>query len=176
MKRSEELKKRLEELEKLKEKTYYEMVASKADTSDKRWEKLWNEYCEKYGRVFEEDIRMLERAIHRELNREIEVGDGVTMCLYSDAYACTVIAKTAKTITIQRDKATRDPNFKPEFIPGGFAAHCINQEDQRWTYERNQDGEITRCYWSEKLGMYTTGGDRSIKIRLGRHEFYDYNF
>lgn len=88
----------------------------------------------------------------------------------------TVIAKTAKTITIQRDTATLDPNFKPEWIAGGFAGHCTNQDEQTYTYERNPEGEKVRCYWSERLGCYTTGGDQSIRIRRGRHEFYDYNF
>ncbi len=83
---------------------------------------------------------------------------------------------TAKTCKEQRDKATLDPNFKPEFIPGGFAAHCTNQDEQSYTYERDPNGEITKCYWSEKKGRFTTGGDQSIKIGPGRHEFYDYNF
>lgn len=176
MKQSEKLKQQLNELKELENKKLDELKEKRKLLSYKEWDKAWDDYYKRFGKKFAEEIRGLEREINTESNREIEVGDGVTMCLYSDAYACTVIAKTAKTITIQRDNAKLDPNFKPEFIPGGFAAHCTNQEDQRWTYERNPDGQITRCYWSEILGMYTTGGDRSIKIRLGRHEFYDYNF
>lgn len=176
MKRSEELRKQLEELKALKEQSYNEAVTKRADPTMQGWEEAWNEWYGKCGRQMSEDIRETERLILVEINRELDVGDGVTMCLYSDQHACTVIAKTAKTITIQRDKATLDTNFKPEFIVGGFAAHCTNQEDQKWTYERDLNGEITRCYWSEKLGRYTTGGDQSIRISPGRHEFYDYNF
>lgn len=176
VKRSEELRHQLEELKALKEEKFNEMVANRTDPTQEGWDAAWNEYYDKYGRQFGEDIRSLERAIHTEMNREVEVGDGVTMYLYSDAYACTVIAKTAKTITVQRDKATLDPNFKPEFVPGGFAAHCTNQDEQSYTYERDPNGEITKCYCSEKKGRFTTGGDQSIKIGLGRHEFYDYNF
>ena len=74
-------------------------AVNRTDPTQEGWEAAWNEYYDKYGRQFGEDIRSLERAIHTEMNREVEVGDGVTMYLYSDAYACTVIAKTAKTIT-----------------------------------------------------------------------------
>lgn len=172
MKRSEELRAELAALEAADEKARREMV----DPRSPDYEALWNEYWKKYGREATEKKSNLESQIRTEENREIAVGDGVTLCLYTDAHAYTVIKKTAKTILIQRDKAIMDPSFKPEFVPGGFGAHCVNQEEQRYTYERDQSGETVRCYWSEKLGRYTTGGDQSIKIRPGRHEFYDYNF
>ena len=165
MKHSEELRKQLEELKALKEKSYNEAVAKRLDPTMEGWEAAWNEWYGKCGRQMSEDIRETERLILVAINRELDVGDGVTMCLYSDKHACTVIAKTAL-----------DPNFKPEFIVGGFAAHCTNQNEQKWTYERDPNGEITKCYWSEKLGRYTTGGDQSVRISPGRHEFYDYNF
>jgi hypothetical protein len=44
-----------------------------------------------------------------------KIGDGVTLCGYSDRSAYTVIAVTAKTITIQRDKATLLPEKKMHF-------------------------------------------------------------
>lgn len=101
------------------------------------------------------------------------VGDGVTSLGYSDRYAYTIVKKTAKTITIQRDIATIDPNFKPNIIPGGFAGHCENQNDQTYTYEPNPDGEILKAYWSERDGVFKADGK---KLRKGRREFYDYNF
>ena len=176
MKRSEELRQQLENLKALKEQKYYEMVTSRVDAAMEGWDAAWNEYYGTCGRQLSEDIRETERLILVEINRELDVGDGATLCLYSDRHACTVIKKTAKTITVQRDKATLDPTFKPEWIVGGFAAHCTNQNEQKWNYERDPNGEITKCYWSEKLGRYTTGGDQSIKVSPGRHEFYDYNF
>ena len=120
--------------------------------------------------------RELEWKMHVERNRELDVGDGCTYYLWSDSYACTVIKKTKKTITIQRDKATLSPDFKPEWIPGGFAAHCTNADEQEYTYERNPNGAIYVCHWSEKEGRYRSGSDGSIKIGVGRHEYYDYNF
>lgn len=133
----------------------------------------------KYQRILDDlwyKQRMLELRMHIERNRELDVGDGCTYHLWSDSYACTVIKKTKKTITIQRDKATLSPDFKPEWIAGGFAAHCTNAEDQSYTYERNPNGEIYVCHWSEKEGRYRSGSDGSIKIGVGRHEYYDYNF
>lgn len=105
-----------------------------------------------------------------------KVGDGVTVCLWSDRHAATIIKRTATTITLQYDKATIDPDFKPEFIVGGFAAHCTNQEEQSYTYERNPEGAIETYRWSKKNARYQGGGDGSIKVIKGRHEFYDYNF
>ena len=65
-------------------------------------------------------------------------------------------------------------NFKPEFVPGGFAAHCTNQEDQTYTYERDPNGETKTFRWSNKFGSYGKPGD--LRLAKGRHEFYDYNF
>lgn len=176
MKRSEEIRNELAALEAQEEATVKAMVFENPERTAENHDQLWRAYWTSFGREASRKQEDLVRELRKELNREIAVGDGVTMYFYSDAHACTVIAKTAKTITIQRDKATLDPNFKPEWIPGGFAAHCTNQEAQSYTYERNPDAPKTRCYWSEKMGCYTTGGDQSIRIGRGRHEFYDYNF
>lgn len=176
MKKSEVVKKQIEAVkakyEELIQREVYNNAQRTAENHDALWQKFWRGF----GADLYDKEKTLENEYYKELNREIEVGDGVTMYLWSDAHACTVIAKTAKTITIQRDKAIRDPNFKPEWIPGGFSAVCTNSEEQEWTYERNPDGEIIRCRWSEKYGRYQTGSDGSIRIGRGRHEYYDYNF
>lgn len=176
MKKSEVIKQQLEatkaEYERLVKQEVFENPQRTAENHDALWHKFFNTY----GLPLYDKEKALEFEYHKELNREIEVGDGVTMHLYSDSQACTVIARTAKTITIQRDKAIRDPNFKPEWIPGGFSAICTNSEDQEWTYEPNPNGEVIKCRWSEKFGGWQTGSDGSIKISRGRHEYYDYNF
>ena len=176
MKRSDELRQRLVDLKALKDRKYHEIVTSRIDPTMEGWDAAWKEYYERCGRTLENSIREMERLILVELNREHDVGDGATLCLYTDREACTVIAKTKTTITLQRDKATLDKGFKPDWVVGGFSAHCTNQDEQKWTYERDPNGEITKCYWSERLGRYTTGGDQSVRVMPGRHEFYDYNF
>lgn len=141
---------------------------------------LENEYKERYlngdDRTVDWDmirkIEDLKWQMRVEENREIEVGDGATYCLWSDRHACTVIAKTKTTITLQRDKATLDPKFKPE----RDGMYCTNNDEQSYTYERDPNGEIYKCRWSEKNGRYQSGSDGSIKVLRGRREFYDYNF
>lgn len=115
-----------------------------------------------------------EIEIKRLKNQSVQVGDGITIDLWSDSHAYTIIKRTPKTITIQRDEATLSKDFKPEWIPGGFAGHCVNQNEQRWTYERNPNGEVRVLHWSDKLNGWKT--EFGYKARLGRHEFYDYNF
>ncbi|MGN0768147.1 MAG: hypothetical protein ACI4M8_02215 [Christensenellales bacterium] len=114
-----------------------------------------------------------ERPIRAEFYQGLEVGDGVTYHLYSDSHACTIIKRTAKTITIQQDTAILSPDFKPEWVVGGFAGHCTNQDEQTYTYERNPKGQILTARWSDKYGAFMYLGK---KITAGRKEFYDYNF
>lgn len=111
--------------------------------------------------------------LRRDYYAGVEVGDGVTVCYYSDKEAFTVIKRTAKTLTIQRDTAILNPDFVPEWIAGGFAGHCINQSEQTYTYERNPNGATYTARWSEKRGSWVVNGNNVI---IGRHEFYDYNF
>lgn len=105
-----------------------------------------------------------------------EVGDGATERLHTDAHAYTVIAvkNGGRMIVLQRDTATLDPTFKPEIIPGGFAGHCTNQADQRWTYQPDPDGAIITARLT-KYGWKTPGSDRG-NITPGRNERYDWNF
>lgn len=136
------------------------------------------EYTERRKAIFDNWKSIRQRDIDldnltRQAHEELKVGDGVTLRLYSDAEAYTVVKRTACSITVQRDKAMLDPNFKPVWDVGGFAGHCTNQEEQKYSYERNENGEKITLRFSRKYGrfMYL---EKSIQI--GRHEFYDYNF
>ena len=110
----------------------------------------------------------------RDLLENGKIGDGVTACYYTDRHAYTIIGRTAKTLRIQRDKATLSKDFKPEFIIGGFAAHCTNNNSQRYDYAKDPDGVIKTAYWSEVNGCFRIDG--STPLSIGRHEFYDYNY
>jgi hypothetical protein len=163
MKYSEILKNKLNELQAEHERIVKEIRA------DSNQREKYKDHIENYWDL----ERDLKHDICVEKRRELDVGDGCTFHLWSDSHACTVIKRTPKTITIQRDKAVLDPNFKPEWIPGGFAAHCTNQDEQRYTYERDPKGEIITARWSEKRGGFIY---LDKIITTGRHEFYDYNF
>ena len=104
----------------------------------------------------------------------IQVGDGVTVNLWSDRYAATVIKVTKSSVTARRDKATLNPDFKPEWIPGGFAGHCTNQDEQTYSYEPDENGMEYTFRWSRKYQRYGQPGN--LTLSKGRHEFYDYNF
>ncbi len=103
-----------------------------------------------------------------------KAGDGATINLFSDRHAGTIVKVTKSTITIRQDKAILNPEFKPEFIPGGFSAHCTNQDCQTYFYEPNINGNETTIHWSSKYNRYGTPGN--VTASKGRHEFYDYNF
>lgn len=176
-KKSEAIKAEIDAINAEYDETIQRMVYKSPDRKTAEdHDRLWAEFWRQYGSEWTDRIKRLERDFNRELNRELKVGDGVTMHLWSDAHACTIIARTDKTLTIQRDKAILDPSFKPEWVPGGFSAICTNSEKQKWSYERDPDGEIIRCRWSEKNGCWQSGSDGSIRISRGRHEHYDHNF
>lgn len=133
---------------------------------------------EKHFEVIKKIVRLEDelkyaKAYENQLN--LKVGDGVTCRMWSDAEAFTVIKRTAKTITIQRDEAILDKDFKPEIVPGGFLGHCVNQYDQKYTYKRNPNGKTYTCRWSDKLGGFKNPLGYGC-VSIGRHEFYDYNF
>lgn len=126
-----------------------------------------------YKRGADPDYTDIVESWYRMFKERCKVGDGATIHYWSDAEAYTIIKKTPKTLVLRRCKATLSPDFKPEFILGGFSAHCTNQEEQTYIYEDNPDGEIIRVYWSEKEGRYKNG---DLWVSPGRHKFYDYNF
>jgi len=102
------------------------------------------------------------------------VGQGATICHYSDSTACTIvwISATRKTIAIQADHAELD-NWKPEMIPGGFSAHCVNNHSQRYRYRPNPEARIRKARL-RKDGTYRLVTRE--KVIEGRHHFHDYNF
>lgn len=117
----------------------------------------------------------------------LSVGDGLTVSLWTDAHAYTIIKKTATTMTLRRDKATLDPSFKPEIIPGGFSGHCANQQDQTYSYESDPQGEVIKVslrVWSDTEGnerrLWKKAGvgirEQGGNVSVGRREFHDYNF
>lgn len=97
---------------------------------------------------------------------EPKVGDGATELMYSDRRACTIIKVHGKTLTVQRDKATRADD------------HGMS-DSQDYTYERDPNG-VTATYTLRKNGRWIRAGEsmRSGQV-LGvgyRSEHYDYSF
>lgn len=105
-----------------------------------------------------------------------DVGDGITVCGWSDRQAYTVEALIGSTAFVaRRDKATRTNQADDVVIPGGFAAHVQHPKGQQWSYEADPDGatiKVTR----RKDGYWKPVGSDTRPVHHGRYEHYDYNF
>lgn len=94
---------------------------------------------------------------------------------YSDISPYEVIRVVSdKTLVVRRMDAELDPNWKPEFTPGGFVAHCTNQEKQTYTYKSCEDADTIRIRKRKDGNWYSFYG-RHILSNEPR-KFYDYNF
>ncbi|MCB1423202.1 MAG: hypothetical protein KDJ69_12205 [Nitratireductor sp.] len=104
--------------------------------------------------------------------KNLPEGEYMTEHGYSQSYPWKVIARTPATATLARVHVERDPEWQPEFHPGGFAAHCSNQSDQTWLFGRLDEADTitvrkTKYGWRRKGVGFTE--------QMARH-FYDYNF
>ena len=112
-----------------------------------------------------------------------QVGDGMTLHLWSDAQAHTVraVSKSGKTIWLSRDIVKRINQDSDTFTPGGFVGHTENPDGQKYEYKTDEDStQWVKATWRDKLGRYMLAGnpsrERAFALSPGRHEWYDYNF
>jgi uncharacterized membrane protein len=95
---------------------------------------------------------------------------------YSDIEPFEVVKVISdKTIEIRRMEAERDLTWKPEIIPGGFAGHCVNQNEQRWNITSNEKNQTIRIRLSKNKGWKDKHG-RQFKLSDKPRKYYDYNF
>ena len=105
----------------------------------------------------------------------IQVGDGVTINMWSDRHAGTVVfvSKSGREVHVQQDNAKRtDKN--------GMS------ESQSYEYERNPNGRVTKYtlrtskdWKGETHYHYVTKGcslKDGDKLTKGRREYFDYSF
>ena len=134
----------------------------------------YKEEMEKIRDIDDWDERQAAKdALLKEYRFGMEVGDKGSVRLYTDSNPCTVIKRTKTTVTVRYDKATRNPDWKPEWIPGGFSAICLNSEDQEWIIEDDENGSTETFYWSDREICFTHHGCR---LTPGWYKHYDYNF
>ncbi len=106
-------------------------------------------------------------------------GEYLTQTLFSDTTPWKVIGRTATTLTLQEVLVDRDPEWKPEFVAGGFAGHCTNQSEQTWLYAGLGPSTTkarlvkSRFCGSDKLWRSAQCGEF---IANGACRHYDYNF
>lgn len=116
------------------------------------------------------------RAEHDRLAEELQKNPPyLNMHGWSDVKPFEVlsITKSGYTATLRAMKAERDPSWTPDVVPGGFAGHCINNNEQRWIITPDPKGFILKV-------RRTKAGWRNGHTRfVAAHEpckFYDYNF
>ena len=121
----------------------------------------WQEYV-KIMMPLNDEIDYYERLLLRIKRYNVQVGDGVTICYYTDREAGTIIKRTKNTITYQQDKAIR--------IDDNGMSDC-----QEYRYERDPNGKIEVYHWSSKYGCFRNSKSHLYVIN-GRHEYFDYSF
>ena len=107
-----------------------------------------------------------------------EIGDHCGIYYYSDVHPATVVKRTTKYVWVQKDDYKLQEDWKPEIVAGGFAGHCVNNNDQRYDFTRNTNGAILK-FSLRKNGWWGQCGDTSTRpttLRHGWRAFYDYNF
>jgi hypothetical protein len=102
-----------------------------------------------------------------------EIGMYCNRFFYSDIkpYEIVGVNKTGKTLTLRAMDTKIDKSWKPEFIEGGFSGHCVNNNEQKWTFTSNPKNATFQVRLSKKgygKGDFYVGPEP-------RHK-YDYNF
>jgi hypothetical protein len=94
---------------------------------------------------------------------------------YSDVNPYKVVRVVSdKTIEVRAMNAEPDPLWKPNFVPGGFSAHCTNQSEQRWIITSDNNAKTIRIRLG-KQGWKSADG-RKFRLSDQPKRFYDYNF
>lgn len=94
---------------------------------------------------------------------------------YSDIEPFEVVRViSSKTIEARRMKAVQDPSWKPVCIPGGFFAHCTNNNTQRWVITSDESEDVIRLHL-RKDGKYYCNGEKYSPATEPK-KFYDFNF
>jgi hypothetical protein len=114
-------------------------------------------------------------------------GDRCHYRIGTDVIPCTVhhVAGNRRKLVVIDDDVTIDPAWKEaiQIIPGGFAGHCVNQNEQKWicTPADPERGGIRRTFTLRKDGFFLMQGARfgdpwAPRLRPGTRRFHDYNF
>jgi hypothetical protein len=95
---------------------------------------------------------------------------------YSDMTPFEVIKEaTAKKLVIREMEATRDPEWTPNFTPGGFMAVCTNQNEQKWII-KSCDGYPLVTIREHKDGTFRDNAGNKYRLSNVPVRYFDYNF
>ena len=96
---------------------------------------------------------------------------------YSDSNPFEIVRVVSdKTIELRSMIWERASDWKPEFVSGGFVAHCTNNGDQRnaWIIKSDPDGYTIRARLQKNGSWKSSHGRHSLHTAAIKH--YDYNF
>ena len=98
------------------------------------------------------------------------------MIVGSDCFPFEVVRRVSEKIVDVRSMAYQlDPTWKPVMHPGGFAAHCSNQQEQRWIITPAPDRAVVRLRL-HKDGRWRSAGGNRYTLSATPRRFHDYNF
>ena len=98
--------------------------------------------------------------------------------MYSDVRPCEVVeVKSEKKVIVREMKAERDPDWKPDFVAGGFTAHCTNNNRQNWICSSDPDGRLMAISKRKDGRWYEVGGNHNSFVFSDKPlKHHDYNF
>ena len=95
--------------------------------------------------------------------------------LYTDVIPYEVIREVSPiTLEVRRMDAKLIEGPK-NFQVGGFAAHCVDNHNQKYNYTSNTKYPLVRIRFSKKRNGWYSKGSRFILSDVPVY-FYDYNF
>lgn len=96
---------------------------------------------------------------------------------YSDVapYEIIKFSPSGKTAYIRAMLAEKDKSWKPNFIPGGFAGHCTNQDKQEWIITSDSKQPIIKARLHKNGTWHSSNGHHGMPSSKPVR-FYDYNF
>ena len=100
---------------------------------------------------------------------------------YTDINPYEVIRVVSdKCLEIRSMKAEKNPDYKPDFVAGGFSAHCTNNRDQKWIITSDPQGHTIKVRKRKTQKNYGEGiywhNTARYRISDKPYKFYDYNF
>lgn len=94
---------------------------------------------------------------------------------YTDVHPYKIVQKISDiTLEVKAVRCELSKDWKPNFIVGGFAGHCTNQQEQKWDFFETI-GEPIRIRL-HRDGSWRSSGGMRFKLTATPHRFHDYNF
>jgi len=95
---------------------------------------------------------------------------------YSDVYPYQVVRTISdKCVEVREMDAERDASVELNWVVGGFAGHCTNQNEQKWVISQNENNPVVRIRLN-KAGTWKSADGRKFGLADAPRRFYDYNF